>query len=331
MSRLTDTPARIAQAAAHLRDGGVVAFPTETVYGLGADASNPAAVAQIFRLKGRPADHPLIVHIAGIGELERWAREIPPAARRLAERFWPGPLTLVLNKQPWVPDAVTGGQATVGLRVPAHPLALALLRAFGGGIAAPSANRFGRISPTSAAHVQQELGADFGLTLEGGASRVGVESTIIGFVDGGPVLLRPGGICLQRLEAVLGAPIQTAAPARQRIRASGMLAAHYAPQTAVEVLPIGDLVVRARTLLAQGRRVAIMARSRDPRRRAMAAGADWIEMPATPAGYARRLYAQLRELDASGVDRLLVQAVPASDAWRAIADRLQRAAAAHPA
>jgi len=202
-------PALLARAVALLRAGELVALPTETVYGLGADAANPAAVAKIFAAKGRPADHPLIVHLPGSAWLDRWAADIPQAAWDLAEMFWPGPLTLILKKQPWVPEAVTGGQDTVGLRVPGHPLALELLKAFAdagtpGGIAAPSANRFGRVSPTRAAHVAEELGGQVPLILDGGPCQVGIESTILDLSRGQPELLRPGYFSPQRLAEVLG-------------------------------------------------------------------------------------------------------------------------------
>ncbi|MEK7737911.1 MAG: L-threonylcarbamoyladenylate synthase, partial [Pseudomonadota bacterium] len=204
-----EAAAQIAHAVTLLRAGELVAFPTETVYGLGADAANPAAVAKIFAAKGRPADHPLIVHLPSAEALDAWAREVPESARKLAAAFWPGPLTLILKRQPQVPDAVTGGQDTVGLRVPDHPLALALLKAFDGGrfrgIAAPSANRYGRISPTSAAHVRAELGAAVPLVLDGGDCQVGIESTIVDLSRGTPRLLRPGAIGAADIAHVLGA------------------------------------------------------------------------------------------------------------------------------
>ena len=201
---MTDTAADVKRAAELLRQGELVAFPTETVYGLGADAANPAAVAKIFAVKGRPADHPLIVHLPGDDHIERWARDVPAAAYELAEAFWPGPLTLILKRQPGVPDAVTGGQDTVGLRVPGHPLALELLREFKGGVAAPSANRFGHISPTCADHVRDELGSAPDLILDGGDCQVGLESTIISLVDDRPILLQPGVISLPELCEALG-------------------------------------------------------------------------------------------------------------------------------
>ena len=215
---MTVNKAIIEQAAELLRRGELVAFPTETVYGLGADAGNPDAVRRIFAAKGRPADHPVIVHLATAGWLERWAAPVTPEAYRLAQHFWPGPLTIILPRAPTVLDLVTGGQPTVGLRVPDHPVAQALLEAFGDGIAAPSANRFGRISPTRAEHVRAELGASIALVLDGGATRVGLESTIVDLSGAEPVLLRPGFVGVAELEAVLQRAIQF--PGRTALRHS---------------------------------------------------------------------------------------------------------------
>ncbi len=218
----------IERAAQFLKQGRLVAFPTETVYGLGADASNLEGVRRIFALKGRPANHPLIVHLQGVDELVHWARDIPFSVERLTSRFWPGPLTLVLKRATGVIDEVTGGQDTVGLRVPSHPVAQQLLQAFGGGIAAPSANRFGRVSPTTAQHVREDLGDAVDLILDGGACEVGIESTILDLSSGAPVLLRPGRIGAAEIETVIGA--QVARASAQSPRAPGMLEAHYAPQ-----------------------------------------------------------------------------------------------------
>ncbi len=228
------SPAILARAVELLRAGRLVAFPTETVYGLGADASNPDAVARIFEAKGRPADHPLIVHLAAADAIDAWAVDVPPLARTLAAACWPGPLTLVLRRSASVPDAVTGGLPTVGLRVPAHPVALRLLRAFGGGIAAPSANRFGTVSPTTAAHVRESLGDRVDLVLDGGPSTVGVESTIVDLSGDAPAILRPGGLPREVLEAIAGVPL----PIREggEVRAPGMLAAHYAPDARLELV-----------------------------------------------------------------------------------------------
>ncbi len=318
----------IERAVALLRAGELVAFPTETVYGLGADAANPAAVAKIFAAKGRPAEHPLIVHLPGASHLARWAREVPPEAERLAAAFWPGPLTLILKRRPEVPDAVTGGQDTVGLRVPNHPLALELLEAFGGanggGLAAPSANRFGRISPTTAAHVREELGERVPLVLDGGACPLGIESTILDLSRGAPVLLRPGSISAADLARVLGRAPETDAPQAEAPRVSGSLDAHYAPRTPLQLVSSDGLLFALRNALVAGEKVAVLAPT------AQAISHDlvtWKQSPAAPAGFAHDLYASLRELDALGCVRILVQQPPAGEAWLAVNDRLRRAAA----
>ncbi|MBP8297306.1 MAG: threonylcarbamoyl-AMP synthase, partial [Burkholderiales bacterium] len=219
----------VALAVERLRAGELVGFPTETVYGLGADAANAQAVVKLFAIKGRPANHPVIVHLASTADIDRWARRIPPAARLLIEKFAPGPLTLILPKSVHVPDVVTGGQGKVGLRFPSHKLAQRLLREFGGGIAAPSANRFGRVSPTTARHVADEFGDELPLILDGGPCDVGIESTIIDFTRGAAVLLRPGGVSTTQLAEVLGyAPLPQTAKSP---RVSGGLPSHYAPKT----------------------------------------------------------------------------------------------------
>lgn len=314
----------IAQAVALLRAGELVAFPTETVYGLGADAANPAAVARIFAAKGRPADHPLIVHLPSAAHLSHWAREVPVEAEKLAAAFWPGPLTLILKRQPNVPDAVTGGQDTVGLRVPNHPLALELLQAFDGGIAAPSANRFGRISPTTAEHVREELGSRVPLVLDGGACPVGIESTILDLSRGVPVLLRPGAIGAADIAGVLGRAPETAAPQAETPRVSGSLDAHYAPRTPLQLVSSDGLLFALRNALVAGEKVAVLAPSAQAISHELVA---WKQSPAEPAGFAHELYASLRELDALGCVRILVQQPPAGEAWLAVNDRLRRAAA----
>ena len=319
---MQDRP-EIARAVALLRAGELVAFPTETVYGLGADASNPAAVAKIFAAKGRPTDHPLIVHLPDAAVLDAWAREVPEAARQLAAAFWPGPLTLILKRQPRVPDAVTGGQDTVGLRVPNHPLALALLRAFHGGIAAPSANRYGRISPTSAAHVIAELGAAVPLVLDGGPCTVGIESTIVDLSSGAPRILRPGAITAADIARVLGnAPsaLQTAGAAP---RVSGSHAAHYAPSTPLRLVAGAQLTETIRAELSNGLHIAVLAHTATP---ISATNLAWQAAPTDPGAYAHDIYASLRTLDAQGYDLLLLEAPPATAAWLAVTDRLQRAA-----
>jgi L-threonylcarbamoyladenylate synthase len=314
----------IAQAVALLRAGELVAFPTETVYGLGADAANAAAVARIFAAKGRPADHPLIVHLPSAEHLSRWAREVPADAEKLAAAFWPGPLTLILKRQPNVPDAVTGGQDTVGLRVPNHPLALELLAAFDGGIAAPSANRFGRISPTTAAHVREELGGRVPLVLDGGACPVGIESTILDLSRGTPVLLRPGSISSADLARVLGRAPEAPAPQAEAPRVPGSLEAHYAPRTPLQLVSTDGLLFALRNALVAGEKVAVLAPTPQAISHDLVA---WKQSPTDPAGFAHDLYASLRELDTLGCVRILVQQPPAGEAWLAVNDRLHRAAA----
>ena len=325
------------QAVKLLLAGKLVAFPTETVYGLGADAANPEAVARIFSAKGRPADHPLIVHLPGAGYLERWAQDIPAIAWELAEAFWPGPLTLILKRAPEVPYAVTGGQETVGLRMPAHPLALGLLRAFalaGGGrgglcgIAAPSANRFGRISPTEAAHVHQELGAAVALVLDGGPCLVGIESSIIDLSRDGdqpPRLLRPGHITPEQIYAVTGVRPEWPAAIRGGgvPRVSGSLEAHYAPLTPMRLVATSELSAVIAELQKSGRRCALLAHTLQtlpslPQAQRL--------LPDEAGAYAHGLYEALRELDQSGNDVIVVEDVPADPAWAAVADRLRRAA-----
>jgi L-threonylcarbamoyladenylate synthase len=319
---LPATAANIAAAALCLRQGGVVGFPTETVYGLAADATNVAAVRRVFAIKGRPAEHPLIVHLASRDLLADWARNIPAAAVLLAERFWPGPLTLVLPRQPQVPDAVTGGQASVALRVPAHPVALALLEA-AGALVAPSANRFGRISPTTAEHVQEELGDAVDMLLDGGPCEIGVESTVISLLGDSPALLRPGGIAVAQIEAALGRPL---AAAPQDVRAPGRLPAHYAPATPLEVLSTAQLPQRAAALAREGRRVALLAFANSSAASATLPVMHREAMPGDAISYARILYATLRRLDAQSFDALLVEATPNDPEWLAISDRLARAA-----
>lgn len=312
------TDESIARAAAILKAGDVVAFPTETVYGLGADASNPDAVRKIFKLKGRPADHPVIVHILGAGQIDQYARDIPDVARALAQRFWPGPLTLVLRRTAGVPDVVTGGQDTVGLRAPSHPVARALLEAFGGGIAAPSANKFGRISPTLAAHVAADFGNQAPLILDGEATTIGIESTIIDLSGDAPRLLRPGAITAAQLEETLGVPLGRAdadAP-----RAPGTLPKHYAPKAALRLVKRVEMIEALSS--NRGRRVAVLALEVNVPRLAQ----NLVRVvPAVAAQYAHELYANLRALDATGADLILVEQPPRTAAWAAINDRLARA------
>jgi L-threonylcarbamoyladenylate synthase len=315
-----DTAARLLEA------GELVAFPTETVYGLGADAENPAAVAAIYAAKGRPQDHPVIVHLAPEAPLDYWACDIPPEAGALAAAFWPGPLTLILKRAPNIPDAVSGGQDTVGLRCPAHPVALALLRAFKGGkggIAAPSANKFGHVSPTLADHVVDEFELDdtVAMVLDGGPSQVGIESTIVDLsrLDTlGPVLLRPGHISAEAIAAVidrLPAAADAAAP-----RASGTLESHYAPHTPVAMQARAVLLETIEQLHAAGRKVALIHVSTMPETHAAQ------RLPPQPAGFAHALYAALRAMDGQGADVILVESPPQQGEWLGVNDRLRRAA-----
>jgi L-threonylcarbamoyladenylate synthase len=327
-TRVTVTPAELDAAADWLAEGGVVALPTETVYGLGADATSSAAVAAIFRLKGRPADHPLIVHVPAGADLTRFVTAVPPVAARLMAAFWPGPLTLILPRTAAIPPAVTGGQPTVGLRCPDHPVAQALLARFAtvgsGVVAAPSANRFGHVSPTTAAHVRDEFGAAVGTEirlLDGGPCRVGIESTIVDVSGAEPVLLRPGSIGLAALAAVAGVPVLPAAAARGDLpRAPGQLAAHYAPRTPLRLVPAGSL---AGAVAAAARPLAVLALAPDP----ALPGVAWQRAPADAAGYAHDLYANLRALDARGARTILVERPPAGADWDAVHDRLGRAQA----
>ncbi|MDI1276963.1 L-threonylcarbamoyladenylate synthase [Methylobacter sp.] len=317
------SPDTIAAAGQLLQAGGLVAFPTETVYGLGANAADPVAVRRIFAAKGRPADHPLIVHVEGPDALDFWARDVPPAAWRLAEHFWPGPLTLILRRGN-APLEVTGGQDTVGLRVPGHPVALALLKAFGGGVAAPSANRFGRVSPTRARHVRQELQGLVDMVLDGGPCRVGVESTIVSLAGARPVLLRPGAVALHELQEVLGEKVD--APAVDgTIRAPGMLASHYAPVTPLEVWPTEKLQQRAEELARTGLKVAVLIIHSEPCAITATPNIIPFPMPTAPENYARRLFAVLRLFDNAGLDVLLAEAAPETEAWQAVKDRMRRA------
>jgi L-threonylcarbamoyladenylate synthase len=317
---------QIDRAVAILRQGGLVAMPTETVYGLAADADNAEAVRAVFAAKGRPADHPVIVHVADVTALDRWARVVPEGARALAKAFWPGPLTIVLPRSARASDLITGGQDTVGLRCPSHPWAHALLAAFGGAVVAPSANSFGRISPTTAAHVLADLGVkpagELDFVLDGGPCPVGIESTIVDLSGTAPRLLRPGHVTREQLQRVLGRPVEAAdedAP-----RAPGRLEKHYSPQTPLAL--VAPEALRARIAELAGSRLAVLAPARyleplDPRL--------VLALPAAndPEEYARLLYTNLHRMDASGADLLLVAEPPQGPEWLAVHDRLNRAQA----
>ncbi len=327
MPELASGPTAITRAVALLQAGELIGLPTETVYGLAADASNPDAVKKIFAAKGRPADHPLIVHLGADDLLTRYARDVPEAAWLLAEAFWPGPLTLILKKAPGVPDVVTGGQDTVGIRIPGHAVALALLRAFaeahptGGGIAAPSANKFGRISPTAARHVAAELGDAVSLILDGGDCQVGIESTILDLSRGAPVILRPGAITAEQIELVLGQVVSTITPTESAPRVSGSLASHYAPLTPLTVLPLDQM---AAFLQTPGN--AAIVRDCPALPEALRQHPAVQVLSDQPAQYAHDFYRVLRELDAGGYQHLYIQSLPETAAWLAVRDRLGRAA-----
>ncbi len=317
MVRATQT--EIEEAVEALRSGELVVFPTETVYGLGANASDPAAVRKIFEVKGRPADHPVIVHLDNPRYLHRWVSTMPPVAEKLAERFWPGPLTLILPKAENVNDVVTGGQDSIGIRVPSHPMAQQLLTAFGGGIAAPSANRFGRLSPTKPEHVRDELGSAVKVILDGGDSPIGLESTIVSCLNNEAMLLRPGFITRSQLAQVVELSTGGFVP-----RTPGDRVLHYAPSTPLAIVSSDDLERFAGEFVARQEKVAVLA-MRPPlhTQRHM----TWINAGKKPEAYAHNLYNHLRTLDSAGCARILVQELPDDERWAAILDRLQRASA----
>jgi L-threonylcarbamoyladenylate synthase len=321
--------AEIARAAALLVEGALVAFPTETVYGLGAHALDPVAVAAIFEAKGRPTFDPLIVHLADAAELGTVAASVPAAAARLAERFWPGPLTLVLPKRQVVPDLVTAGHPTVGVRVPRHPMAQALLRAARIPVAAPSANPFGAISPTRAEHVAAQLGDRVRLILDGGPCEVGVESTIVAFdADGAPLLLRPGGVALEALEAVAG-PVSIPAAEALTTLSPGRLERHYAPGTPLTLLS-APLPRSAGELPSSGRLGLLAARTPPTELAARFREVRILSTTGDLAESAANLFAELRALDAAGLEALVAEPVPEIGLGRAIMDRLRRAQARRP-
>jgi len=338
----SDTPApvtppdaaAIAHAATTLEAGGLVAFPTETVYGLGGDAENPAAVAAIYAAKGRPANHPVIVHLSEAGDPEYWTGSLTEPARQLIAAFWPGPLTLIVKRAAHIPDAVSGGQDSVGLRCPSHPVAQALLRAFKrghGGVAAPSANRFGHVSPTTAQHVHDEFGPSLEV-LDGGACAVGIESTIVDLSRGFAALLRPGHITPQQIAEVLGvAPRLPDGSDATAPRASGTLKAHYAPRTPLALLDLQQMAA-ALAARAPGEAMAVVVRASDVALLSAlvqdAPEVRFVAAPESPERYAQDLYGLLRALDRADVSRILVERLPAGPEWDAVNDRLGRAAAA---
>ncbi len=326
MSSRMPTAAELDEAVRLLEDGQLVAFPTETVYGLGADAENIEAVARIFAAKGRPSNHPVIVHVVDGADVGYWTDDVPAAAHKLIEAFWPGPLTIILKRAAHIPAAVAGGQDSIGLRCPSHPVAQALLSRFKrgrGGIAAPSANKFGQVSPTTAEHVRDEFGGAV-YVLEGDAVDVGIESSIIDLsrLDSvGPVLLRPGAITAAMMADVLG--VTPLAPDATAPRASGTLKAHYAPRTTLTLAQAEALPQYLHGLPKDGRLafVGTTPVSGDAR-------CEFVEAPATPDAYAQALYGLLRRLDKEGYQRLVFEPVPDTHEWDGVRDRLGRAAAA---
>jgi L-threonylcarbamoyladenylate synthase len=324
---LTADDSAIAQAAQALRDGQLVGLPTETVYGLAANATDDSAVAKIFEAKGRPADHPLIVHVASAAQVPLFAAQVPDFAQALIDAFWPGPLTLILPRQPGVATASAGGQDSIGLRCPSHPVAQQLLQACVAlrvhGVSAPSANRFGRVSPTTAAHVQSELGQEL-LILDGGECPVGIESTIIDCTRGGPVLLRPGHITRVQIEAACGrAVLGKDALAQAAPRASGTLESHYAPRAKVRLMAAQDIDAKLQALGPHANNLGVWSVQRPD----AGAGVVWRAQPAGAEQAAHDLFSVLRDLDARGVSQIWVQLLPNTPEWEAVRDRLQRAAA----
>ena len=316
------TQVEIDAAVQALRNGDLVAFPTETVYGLGANAQDPKAVRRIFEIKGRPTTHPVIVHLDSPRFLPRWAREVPEAAAKLAEKFWPGPLTLVLPRAANVHDLITGGQDTIAIRVPSHPMAQQLLTAFGGGIAAPSANRYGRLSPTRAEHVRDELGDAVRIVLDGGECQIGLESTIVSCDKSGVRLLRPGGVTSGQIRAVVG-DLLDAADLTTPPRAPGSMPSHYSPTTPMTIVPSGEIDTRAAALSKEGQRIAVLAQRLPLKSHKYV---TWINAGHRPVQYAHDLYANLRTLDKGECAHILVQDVPEDERWDAVRDRLIRAA-----
>lgn len=315
--RIPFAQSAIEEATQVLLRGGLVAIPTETVYGLAADASNDEAISKVFSLKGRPSDRPLIVHLGDESWLDQWARDIPPYAHALAKAFWPGPLTLVLLKQTHVSSQVTGGQPTVALRVPNHPMALALLHRFGRGLVAPSANRYGHISPTSADDVKAEFGDQAPLILDGGACDVGIESTIVSCLDEHPRVLRLGSISSEALAAVAGRAVEMGS-GEDGVVVPGQVLSHYAPRTPTGWLSAADGIPQG----IETAKVGFLGFSEPTR-----SYEHCIVLPQDPTLAARRLYASLRALDDLGLDQIVIESPPSGDEWAALRDRLDRATA----
>ncbi|WP_244814314.1 L-threonylcarbamoyladenylate synthase [Caballeronia sp. Lep1P3] len=338
MTIIFPSAAQIDEAAALLDAGQLVAFPTETVYGLGGDAENAEAIARIYAAKGRPANHPVIVHLAPDADPGYWVRALPADAQKLIDAFWPGPLTLILQRASHIPAAVSGGQDSVGIRCPSHPVAQKLLSAFAarragtggqGGVAGPSANRFGHVSPTTAQHVRDEFGGAVHV-LDGGAADVGIESTILDLSRGFPALLRPGHVSPQAIADVIGvAPRLPDGTDATAPRASGTLKAHYATRTPLALLPFASIEpLLAAHDRASAQKIALVARASSAGDWARAPQVHFVAAPEDPQSYARELYGLLRALDRANVGRILIEKLPESAEWAAVNDRLGRAAAA---
>jgi L-threonylcarbamoyladenylate synthase len=322
----TPSPVEINHAATLLRAGRLVAFPTETVYGLGANALDPEAVARIYTVKGRPATSPLIIHVASIEMAKSLVSAWLETADLLAKKFWPGPLTLVLPKLPKIPDIVTAGLETVGLRMPSHPVALALLEAAAVPLAAPSANRFTQLSPTTAEHVRQSLGNDADFILDGGPCAVGIESTVLSLAGPQPILLRPGGISRLQLESIIG-PLATNQETPSGAHPSpGMHARHYSPRTSLLLVSDGKLPETGKGIYLQRTHQPFGGVHSDARSGAAAATIQIIQMPADPAAYAAVLYEKLHQADDANLDWIAVDHPPTTPEWEAVNDRLRRAA-----
>jgi len=314
----------IVQAARLLRQGKLVAFPTETVYGLGANASNAEALRRLYAAKGRPANHPVIVHIHSLEMISNWAKDVPQSCFALARAFWPGPLTVILKRQEGILDEVTGGQDTIAIRIPNHPLALSLLREFGGGLAAPSANKFGRLSPTQARHVKDEFGDEVALVLDGGACEVGIESTIVDLSQNSPRILRPGMLTAESIAKAIDSPNnQKFAAPDDQVRAPGSLPSHYAPETPLKMVDSESLTECLQQHLAENKAVSVISFQRPDWR---FSAESWIFMSSEPAEFARQIYSCLRQLDSKLFDLIVVESPPVGDErWSGVLDRLKRA------
>lgn len=308
-------------AAKHLASGGLLAFATETVYGLGADATNEIAIAKVFACKGRPSNHPLIVHIYTTDQLYEWARDVPPTADILAEHFWPGPLTLILAKHPNASPLITGGQETIGIRIPNHSLTLAMLKKFNGAIVGPSANKYGRISPTTAQHVAQDLNDCEVMILDGGCANVGIESTIIDLTTNIPTIRRQGIISSNQIADILQQEVLVATSANNHIRVPGNLNSHYAPNTTSLLIHNSNIYAQVKNLLNSSLKLSVLSFQPDPN----LLNTFWLQASNCAYTYARDLYTNLRTLDHQGNDLIIIESPPAENCWAAIIDRLSRA------